>query len=296
LRIVVTGAGGFVGRALMSALEGKHDLVALDNMLSGYPGVEGDLCDPTTLNRAFSGGCDAVVHLATVPGGAAETDPSLAYRVNVEGTMALIDAAAKAGNRPRFIFASSIAVFGDPLPASVNDKTPVAPRMVYGAHKAMMELWLETQTRQGAISGLALRLPGIVARPGSSSGLKSAFMSNLFVALKAGEPIELPVSPDATLWLMSRQLTVHNLIHALGIDENRSLTLPALRTTMGTLVAAVARKTDADPALVSYTPDIAIESGFGRQPPLATDLADILGFRADPDVDALVAAALSDMK
>ncbi len=122
MRIIITGSGGFVGRALVSELAGHHDLVLIDNRLDGQPGIEGDLCDPATLERAFAGGCDAVVHLATVPGGATELDPLAAKRVNIDATMALVDAAAQAGQRPRFLFASSIAVFGDPLPPLVDDQ------------------------------------------------------------------------------------------------------------------------------------------------------------------------------
>lgn len=186
MRIIITGGGGFVGLALASALEGQHDLVLVDHKLGTRTGVVGNLCDPATIDRAFAGGCDAVVHLATVPGGAAEQDPMTAKNVNIDATMALAEAAAQSGASPRFIFASSIAVFGDPLPAFVDDNTPLAPRMIYGAHKALMEQWLATQTRRGAISALSLRLPGIIARPRGPSGMKSAFMSDVFHALKAG--------------------------------------------------------------------------------------------------------------
>ncbi len=287
----MTGADGFVGRAVHRAL-GGHEVVPVDARLAGTPGIEGDLSDPVTLERAFSSGCDAVVHLATVPGGAAEIDPALAKRVNVDATMALIDAAAAAGACPRFIFASSIAVFGDPLPPQVNDATSLAPRMIYGAHKAMMEQWIETQTQSGSISGLSLRLPGIVARPPAPSGMKSAFMSDLFHALRARQPIILPVSADATLWLMSVSRIAANIVHALGLEYSGSLTLPALRVTMAGLVAEVARATGVSPSSVSYDPDAAIEAAFGRQPPLFTASADALGFRHDGDVAALVASAL----
>ena len=153
MRIVVTGAAGFVGREII-AQGGDHEWVALDtscDVLASRPNVEcisGDICDQAVLRRVFADGCDAVIHLATVPGGAAEQSPGLARDVNVNGTMLLAEHARKAGSPPRFIFASSIAVFGDPLPPSVNDATPIAPRMYYGAHKAMMETWLAALTRR----------------------------------------------------------------------------------------------------------------------------------------------------
>ena len=292
MRIILTGASGFIGSEVRLVLEGHHDVIAIDRLLQGTSGVEGDLCDPAVLDSAFARGCDAVIHLATVPGGAAELDPLLAKQANVDATMALIDAAARYGSRPRFIFASSIAVFGDPLPPLVDDTTAIAPMMVYGAHKAMMETWIETQTRRGSIAGLSLRFPGVVARPKGPSGMKSAFMSDVFHALVARLPIELPVSPDATMWLMSLRQIAANLVHALQIEATGTCTLPAIRTSMRDLVQTIASATQTDPALATYAPDMALEAGFGRQPPLRTAAAEALGFTNDGSIDALVASAL----
>lgn len=302
-RVLITGAGGFVGQAQARALAGKMHVIAtdwcgLDNSPPGVVAVPGDLDDPALLAAVTADPCDAIVHLATVPGGAAEADPALAARVNVAATMALIDAAAAHGNRPRFVFASSIAVFGDPLPAHVDDAMPVAPMLRYGAHKAMMEEWIATMTRRGAIRGLSLRLPGIVARPLGPSGMKSAFLSNLFHALKAGAPIVLPVSAQATCWLLSRRALIGQITGALDLPEDPAdarLNLPAQRVVMGDLVAEVARQTGHDPALVSFAPDPAIEVAFGTQPPLFTPRANALGLHHDGSLAALVAHALSDL-
>lgn len=294
MRIILTGAGGFVGSALRASLA-SHDIVGIDSALHGAPGIEGDLCDRATLQAAFAGGCDAVVHLATVPGGGAEADPALAKRVNVDATMALVDIAAQAGNRPRFLFASSIAVFGDSLPAIVEDRTPVAPSMLYGAHKAMMETWLETQSRRGAVSGLALRLSGLVARPRGPSGMKSAFMSDVFHALYAGKAITLPVSPEATMWLTSVSRMATNLAYALQIEATGTVTLPALRISMRDLVEEIARASRTKSSKASYAPDPALEAGFGRMPQLATPAADALGFTHDGTIGALVASALATL-
>lgn len=293
MRIIVTGAGGFIGQAVIRALSNEHDVVAVDSCLNGAKGIEGDLCEAATVERAMAGGCDAVIHLATVPGGAAEADPALARRVNFDASIALIEAAAQVGDSPRFVFASSIAVFGDPLPPLVDDATPLAPRLLYGGHKAMIEQWIDVQTRRGAISGLSLRLPGIVARPRGAAGMKSAFMSDVFHALKADEAITLPVSPQATMWLMSVAQVAANIAHAVSSNATGDVTLPAQRLTAAALVSAIAQATGADPALVSYRPNAGIEAGFGRQPPLSTPRAEALGLRADADLDALVASALA---
>jgi len=306
MRIIITGAGGFVGRKLIELLA-DHQIVGLDNAPGGIPDLPnvtplaGDLCDTAMLEAAFAAGCDAVVHLATVPGGAAEQNPDLARRVNVDATMALADAAAKAGEAPRFVFASSIAVFGDPMPASVDDATPLAPRMLYGAHKAMLEQWLATLTRRGDVDAISLRLSGVLARPRGPSGMKSAFMSNVFHALAAGESFVMPVSANAMSWMTSLARAAGNFAHAVTADlanapAERAVTLPASRVRMGDLVAEIARQTGQDAGLVSYEPDVGLEAAFGNYPPLRTDAADGLGFRVDRDLSELVTEALAAIR
>jgi len=305
MRIIVTGAGGFVGSRLVRLLAG-HQVVALDQASSSIPDLPhvtpmiGSLCDPGVLNAAFSEGCDAVVHLATVPGGAAEQGPELARQVNVDATMALANDAARCGGRPRFVFASSIAVFGNPLPSSIDDSTPVAPRLLYGAHKAMMEQWLATLSRRGAIEAISLRLSGVVARPAGASGLKSGFMSEVFHALRAGEPFVMPVTAEATSWLTSVDCAVANLAHALHADLSdgplsRALTLPALRVRMDRLVEEIAQQSGSPFGSVSYLADPELQSAFGSLPKLATPLAERLGFSSDGDLSTLVARALAGL-
>ncbi len=302
--MLVTGAGGFVGTALVRALATGWRVVATDRTSMDFADLRnvtmlpGDLDDPDLIRAVTAQPLDALVHLATVPGGAAEANPALAAQINVAASMALIDAAAAYGTCPRVLFASSIAVFGDPLPPHVDDDTPLMPMLRYGAHKAMVEEWIATMTRRGAIRGLSLRLPGIVARPLAPSGMKSAFLSNLFHALTAGTPIALPVSTDATSWLLSRRTLIAQLEHALDLPDNPAdarLNLPALRVQMGDLVVEVARQTGSDTALVSHAPDPAIQAAFGSQPPLSTSRADALGLHHDGTLAALVGHALADL-
>ncbi|QNA83175.1 NAD-dependent epimerase/dehydratase family protein [Sphingomonas sp. So64.6b] len=301
MRIIVTGANGFVGRLLVGRLARQgHEIVAIDHLIEADCGIEaiaGSIADPVILARAFAGGCDAVVHLATVPGGAAEADSASARRINIDATIALSEAAAEAGRRPRFILASSIAVFGANLPATVDDDTPLRPLLVYGAHKAMIEQWLATLSRRDALDALSLRLPGIVARPAGPSGMKSAFMSDVFHALRADAPFTSPVAADATMWLMSVDTVVAALVHALTLDlalpADRAVTLPALRLRMDELVTTISRRTGIDPARVRYAPDPDLQAAFGAYPALVTARGDALGFHHDGSVDRLVASALA---
>ena len=125
--------------------------------------------------------------------------------------------------------------------------------------------------------------------------MKSAFMSDLFHAARAGEGLCLPVSPEATMWLMSLRTVARNILHALGVEagEPYAITLPALRVEMEELVAEVCRQTGADPCRFGYAPDETIEADFGRYPPLFATQATSLGFSDDGDLRALVGRALA---
>lgn len=306
MRVLVTGAGGFVGGALVPVLaERGCELTLTDRNCDGIGNfapariVAGDIADEQVLREAVRD-ADAVIHLATVPGGTAEEHPDLASRINVAASMSLSRLLAAARPGGAFVFASSIAVLGHPLPQAVDDGTPLEPRLLYGAHKAMVETWLAALSRRGELSAISLRLPGIVARPAAPSGMKSAFTSDVFHAIAANRPIELPVSAAATMWLMSvRQVAIclaDGLDAALqDLPAGRAVTLPALRVGMGELVAEICRQVEADAALVRYRPDDAIETGFGRQPPLHTPAASGLGFSHDGDIARLVRSALDTL-
>lgn len=303
MRIVVTGAGGFVGRQIVERLLARGDaVVGIDTVAGGIPAgaevVAGDLGDAAIRGRALAGGLDALIHLATVPGGAAEADPAASRRINIDAMYDLLLEAAAISPGLRVVYASSIAVFGDPLPSAVDDATPLSPKMIYGAHKAMMEDAVAMFSNRGMIDGVTVRLPGILARPKGPSGMKSAFMSDLFHALKAGETFTCPVSAAGTIWAQSVGRCADNFVHALTLDTallppTRAVTLPAQRIAMGDLAGEIARQCGVSAELVDYRADAALEAAFAAQPQLATPAAQRAGFAHDGDLATLVASALT---
>lgn len=300
MRVAVTGAAGFVGRAVVDRLVLRHpgiDLRLVDRRFDDplpmplpLAILTGDLTDPGFV-RAACADRDVVVHLAALPGAAAEQDPAASRAINLDAPLALIE--AMAGRR--LIVAGSIAVFGTALPGQVDDATPPAPASVYGTHKHMVELAFADAVRHGVLSGMVLRLPGIVARPAGAGGFGSAFLSDIFHSARSGRRLTLPVAPDATSWLMSAYTCGANLVAAaLGqASAGAAVTLPALRVRIGDLVDELARRGGG--GRIDYAEDPAVRRLFGNYPPLATPRAEALCFRHDGTLAALVDAALEGL-
>ncbi|MCD0505164.1 SDR family oxidoreductase [Bordetella petrii] len=309
MNILVTGAGGYIGRALVERLcamaelpgHGAPTRITLCDLALGEPpsdprvrGIEGSFADPKVLAAMTEPAPDLVFHLACVASGRAEEQFELGLQVNLAGSLQLLERLRQQGRSPGLVYTSSIAVFGAPLPGHVDDQTPAAPALSYGAHKLAMEILLADYTRRGFLQARTVRLPGIVPRPPAPNGAWSAFSSTLIRSLAAGQPCTMPVGPDATLWLMSRACCVDNLLNAAWLatqapGARTAWTLPALRVSVRDIVAAFDARGDGTAStLVRYAPEPAIEAQFGSQPPLYTPAAEAAGFRHDGDLHRLL--------
>jgi nucleoside-diphosphate-sugar epimerase len=297
VRIAVTGADGFVGRAVVRYLVERSlgdGLKLIDRSFAADSGpgerLAIDLAEPGAAIRVADG-VDCLIHLAALPGAAAEADPSASRRVNVNATLAVLEAM----RGRRVVLASSIAVYGSTLPSHIDDTTPAAPDSTYGAHKRIVELAFADMVRQGELTGMALRLPGIVARPAALGAFGSSFLSEVFHAARLGAPLVVPVSPNATTWLMSVRRCAENVVQAALEDTSapEALTLPATHVRISDLIDTLARHGDA--SRISYAPNPALERTFGAWPPLMAKRSETLGFRADRDLSTLIAEVLRDV-
>ena len=164
LRILVTGAGGFVASHLLPRLAAAFPAAEL--VLMGGQGARVDLADGAAVAAYVAAVApDACVHLAAVSGVPAATgDPELAWRVNVLGTLALARALQKARSDAVLLFASSAEVYGRSFAAGValDETAAAAPMNTYAATKAAADLAL------GAMAASGLRV--VRMRPFNHTG------------------------------------------------------------------------------------------------------------------------------
>jgi nucleoside-diphosphate-sugar epimerase len=321
MRIVITGGCGFLGRRLALLLLDKgtkagavDELVLFDNAPSALPMpddkrvrlVTGDIADRELVKNLIApngprSGTDAVFHLAAIVSGQAEADTDLGYRVNLDGTRAVLDACRALGSAPRLVFASSLAVYGGELPPAVGDDTALHPQTSYGAQKAIGELLVNDYSRKGFIDGRALRLPTVVVRPGLPNRAASTFASSIIREPLAGKDAVCPVAPETVMALASPRRVVAALAHALDIPgdalgSNRSLQVPGFSVSVGEMAAALRRAAgDSAYKRIAWQPDAAIQKIISGWPlALATPRADSLGFERDSGIDEAVQFFIED--
>lgn len=320
MRVLILGAGGMIGAKLARALavDGRlagRQIAALDLVDLAAPplpdggvpcaGHAADMTADGAAERLVAARPDVIFHLAAMVSGAAERDFEAGYRVNVDASRALFEAIRHAnavdGYCPRLVFASSLAVYGAPLPVPVPDTQIRTPQSSYGTQKAIVELLLDDYTRRGFLDGIGLRLPTIVIRPGAPNAAASGFFSGILREPLAGLPSQLPVSRDVTHWLASPRAAVRFLIHAAGLDgaavgAHRTLTMPGVSTSVGGQIEALGRVAGPEAvALIEDAPDPAIAAIVETWPrAFAPDRAAALGFVAEASVDELIAVYLED--
>jgi nucleoside-diphosphate-sugar epimerase len=260
--------------------------------------VTGNIADTAVLSAALEGGVDCVFHLASIPGGLAEKDFDLGLVINLVATQTLLELLRLQGNAPRLVFASTIGVYGVPMPDVIDESLEPAPSLSYGAQKLIGEILITDYSRRGYVDGRSLRLPGIVARPPAASGMMSAFLSDIITKLSAGETFTCPVAAHGMSWWMSRTCVVENFIHAAELSANaakaqRVWLLPVLHASLGDIVAAIAQSHGQQVLeRVTYQDNPALRAQFANYPPMRCPRSIAAGFKNDGTVENLVQRAL----
>jgi nucleoside-diphosphate-sugar epimerase len=282
LTILITGAGGEMGHALVEALaDAEVAIVATDlrplpsniaeRCVAVLHGRDGDVTDPAFVRAAAEYPIERIFHLAAVLSTAAERDPVTAHRVNVEGTLNVLELAQTLGRRHdrsvRVLFPSTIAVYGF---ASLDDKVrcgrvhendALEPQTLYGIAKLHCErLGIYYSSFYRRLSGekprvdfRALRFPGLISADTLPTGGTSDYAPEMLHAAARGEPYACFVRPDTQIPFMAMPDGVRALLQLAEAPverlSRRVYNIGAFAPTAAGIAATVRR----------YFPDASIE-------------------------------------
>jgi D-erythronate 2-dehydrogenase len=317
MHILITGAAGMIGRKLTArlvkdgGLNGKSidrltliDVVAPEKP-AGFSGTvelsASDLSAAGVAAKTVAGKPDVIFHLAGVVSGEAEIDFEKGYRVNLDGTRALLEAIRAAGYKPKVIFTSSIAVYGAPFPRSIPDEFHLTPLTSYGTQKAICELLLADYSRRNFLQGVGIRLPTICVRPGKPNKAASGFFSGIIREPLAGQEALLPVAESVRHTHASPRAAVGFLIHAAGLTPKKlgpriNLAMPGISCTVGEQIEALRRVAgDKVAGRIRRAPDELVQrivAGWAER--LDAARAHELGFRAEATFDDIIRAHIED--
>jgi D-erythronate 2-dehydrogenase len=319
MHVLILGAAGMVGRKLIDRLvrdggvNGKPiDRLTLADVVSpekpaGFAGavdtVTMDLSNPVEAEKIVASRPDLIFHLAAIVSGEAEADFDKGYRINLDGTRALLEAIRRVGDgyRPRVIYTSSIAVFGAPFPDAIPDEFHLTPLTCYGTQKAIGELLLADYTRRGFLDGVGLRFPTICVRPGKPNKAASGFFSSIIREPLAGLEAVLPVPDTVRHTHASPRAAAGFLAHAATLTHGQlgdrvNLTMPGVSCTVAEQIASLSRIAGAKVAArIRCEPDETITRIVAGWPQrFDARRAAALGFRVETSFDDIVRIHIED--
>ena len=191
-RVLVTGAAGFLGSALVDRLRRDGVETVGSDLVRGAADPAGlracDLTDPRQVNALVDGQhIDTIIHAGAVSGPMVMADRPLdIWQINATGTAYLLEAARR--NRiDRFVLCSSVDVYGPSSPGVIDEDTDFAPETVYGASKVAAEAAMTGYSREHGVDAVALRFAWIYG-PGRRT---PTTLERLVRAGLAGEAVTL---------------------------------------------------------------------------------------------------------
>lgn len=322
MRIVITGGAGFIGKRLARQILERGSLtdatgqerpvtaVTLFDVVeaAGFEGdarvttIAGDITDAAQVAAVVGTDADSIFHLAAIVSAHAEEDYDLGMRINLDGTRNVIQAARGLAKPPKVVFASSVAVYGGSgLPDTVTDETPITPQTSYGVAKACGEQLLNDASRKGFLDARSLRLPTISVRTGKPNRAASTWASSMIREPLCGVDMDVPVSPESAMAMMSPRrvvdafITAHE-VAAAELGDWRTLLLSGFTATAGEMQEAVIRnRGNRKLGAINFKPDPATQAIVNGWPSGTKGArAEALGIHTDASIDEIVRHFIED--
>ncbi|MBR9787777.1 MAG: NAD-dependent epimerase/dehydratase family protein [Vibrionaceae bacterium] len=309
MKVFVSGGAGFIATKLIQELNAQETLSVSGSVfpiseihaadifapvvpIDGVTYYQASLDNQHAVNELISAiQPDVVIHLAAVVSSAAEADFDLGLQVNIDGTRFLLEACRNLPKPPKFVFASSVAVFSNV--AHIEDSTIPEPTSTYGMNKVVGEYLVNDYSRKGFIDGISVRLPTIAIRPGKPNKAASSFVSSIIREPLNQQEAICPVDKDLKLWISSPSTVVKNIVHALSLAKDSlngfsTVNLPGISVSVQEMVASL-EDNGGDSSYIRWEQDDSIKKIVNEWPAgMNTVKANQLGFYVNSDIQEIV--------
>ncbi|EPQ31958.1 uncharacterized protein PFL1_00157 [Pseudozyma flocculosa PF-1] len=310
--VLITGAGGFLGSLLADTIlrlepDVDYRFILVDVAAPKPPRgtraavcLKADLTKPEGVESVFSteyAKPDVIYSLHGIMSKGSEENWQFGFSVNFDSTRALLDGAHRHVPGVKFVFASSIGVFGGELPKVVMPNTLPTPEGAYGTAKVMCEYLVTEYSRKGFVDGRVVRLPTITVRPGPPAAATTAFVSGIIrepiqgleAVCPIGTGIDDPLLDKLRSFVSTPTTVLENFVHAKNVPASsfprysRVVNLPGFSVSVKQQIEAL-RKVAGDDAvkLIKFERDEVCERLVATFPQeFDNSYALSLGFKVD---------------
>ncbi len=263
MKTLVTGGAGQVGSRLIPYLrELGNEVVVFDlaapptTLSDGVRWVQGDIIDAQAVDTVVEeAGPEVIFHLAAILSAKGEQSPHTTYRVNLEGTRNMLEAARSNGVR-QVMYASTIAVFGPGLPEPVPNEVSLRPTTMYGVTKVAGEMLGEYYQHRWGLEFRGVRFPGLVSAGIPGGGTTDYALWMYIDAVRHGR-YECFVEASSRLPMMYLDDGLRALVELSRASAERLTrciyNICAISPSAGDLAAAVRKRVPG--AEITFVPD-----------------------------------------